>query len=865
MKFFFFLLFRISLRHLLRQKLRTLAALLAIALGASVFSSVRMAIDGAGESFASSVTQVTGRADYHLSAGPEGIPEGLMADFLHHPDILRAAPFSSVYVLPDINNKEGERPFLLMGLDPFLDTSFRQWEPESSGEEENGGISELVTRPGAMLVTQTLARRLGIRHGDSLRVLHGGKPAEMHVAGILEEEGLAMAEAGGLALCDMATFQESTGRYGLVDRMDLRLHAGADKKALEAMLPAGVQMQPATAFRDTGLAMVKAYRMNLLVMGFVSLFVGMFLVYSVVALNAASRSGEVAMLRAMGVAKVSIFLLFITEGLLLGIMGWLFSLPLTLLGYPFLQEGVGKTLETLFFGKGVAAHAFQFQDLWLTLALTLFVAAIAALYPALSAMAVSPKMAMAERGFSDKKTGTGNLRSVTGLGLLVAVPFSAGLPAMDGLPLGGYMAAFFLFGGTALVLPWILARLGPGMALFLGRRFGVSAFLAARQFRESGGRIALAAGALTTAVALFVALSIMITSFRETVRVWVDQSIGGDLFIRSKMAELNDYRYPLSHDLVAQIEELQSWDALGYRRVGLERDGLAFDLEAMDMETLSRYGGFLDVSGTSSDAYFYSGHGPLPLLVSEPALHLHGLDKGQILDFYVDGVSVPFEVKAVVRDFRTRTLALFCDMEALAKKTGKREISGMRLFYKMSSGDGGKEKDAALELLRDQLLKDYGDSVDVVAGLSLRNAVLDIFDETFAVTFVLLAMALGIAGLGIATTMTLRVMVERVGLLTLRSLGASAFQVRSMVRWEAGLLLAFSLVAGLACGFVLSYLLIHGINKQSFGWTFFFALDGLNLLAGILMIFAAGMLAAGPAMALALRGSPAEALREGTS
>ncbi|TYT74925.1 FtsX-like permease family protein [Desulfobotulus mexicanus] len=864
MKFFFFLLFRISLRHLLRQKLRTFAALLAIALGASVFSSVRMAIDGAGESFSSSVTQVTGRADYHLTAGPEGIPEELMADFLHHPDVLAAAPFSSVYVLPDRQDKQGERPFLLMGLDPFLDTSFRQWEPVSS-EEDSGGISELVTRPGAMLVTRSLARRLDLGHGDSLRILHGGKPADMFVAGILEEKGLALAEGGGLALCDMATFQESTGRYGLVDRMDLRLHAGADIMALEAMLPSGVQMQPATVFRDTGLSMVKAYRMNLLVMGFVSLFVGMFLVYSVVALNAASRSREVAMLRAMGAAKASIFLLFITEGLLLGIMGWLFSLPLTLLAYPFLQDGVGKTLETLFFGKGVAAHAFRFKDLWLTLALTLFVAAIAALYPALQATSVSAKRAMAARDFSVRKPGAGKPAVLAGFGLLAAVPLFAGLPALDGLPMGGYLAAFSLFGGTALILPWVLARLGPGMALFLGRSFGVSAFLAARQFRESGGRIALAAGALTTAVALFVALSLMITSFRETVRLWVDQSISGDLFIRSKMAELNDYRYPLSAELVAQIEKLPSWDALGYRRVKLEKNGLVFDLEAMDMDILSRYGGFLDVTGNSSDAYFYSGHGPIPLLVSEPALHLHGLDKGQILDFYVDGVFLQFEVKAIVRDFRTRTLALFCDMEALRHQTGNQEISGMRLFYNKSSGDGGQEKDLALELLRNQLLKDYGDSVDVVAGLSLRNAVLDIFDETFAVTFVLLAMALGIAGLGIATTMTLRVMVERVELLTLRSLGASAFQVRSMVRWEAGLLLAFSLVAGLACGFVLSYLLIHGINKQSFGWTFLFALDGMNLLAGILMIFLAGMLAAGPAMALALRGSPAEALREGAS
>lgn len=863
MRAFFFLLLRVSLRHMIRHRLRTLAALLAIALGASVFSSVRMAIDGAEAGFAASMDRLAGRAEWHVLSGPEGIPESLLASLLHHPDVRAAAPFVAVHVLAGDGQGEGGRPFLLMGLDPFLDLPFRAWRPEGSG---GGGISDLVTRPGALLVTETLARRLELELGEAFTLLHGGKPGKVFVAGILAEEGLALAEDGGLALGDMATFQESTGRFGVLDRIDLILHSGADLSGIESLLPPEVRLVPASDFRQTGLAMVRAYRMNLLVMGFASLFVGMFLVYSVVALNAASRSPEVAMLRALGTTRQSIFFLFLTEGLLLGAWGWLLSLPFTLLGYPLLQEGVGKTLTTLFWGSeaGALSH-LRIPDLLLTLMLTLLVSGLAALQPALQAMALSPKRVLA---VTDTLGGGKKSRKRSlwlGCGLWLLVPLFFRLPAFDGLPLGAYLAAFSLFGGTALFMPWFFARMGPVLARFPGRGLGAPAFLAARQFRESGGRIALAAGSLTTAVALFVALSVMVTSFRETVRVWVEQSIGGDLFVRPKMAEWNGHRYPLPEEVLERLESLEDWDLLGYRRVNIDRDGMVLDLEALDLAMLFRYGDFLAVSGDPRKALSFSGDGALPLMVSEPALNLYGLDTGRRFSLVVDGVTVEVEVVAVVRDFRTRRIAIFCDREALSRKTGRDGLSGLRLFVKKDRGLNAVERQKAVERVQDLLLSDFGDRVDVVAGLLLRRTVLKIFDETFAVTFVLLAMALGIAGLGIATTMTLRVMAERVGLLTLRTLGASRGQIRAMVRWEAGLLLVFSMLAGLGCGAVLSGLLIYGVNRQSFGWTFILTPDLPGLALGLCLIFVAGLLAADPAIAVALRADAAEALREGNA
>jgi putative ABC transport system permease protein len=68
--------------------------------------------------------------------------------------------------------------------------------------------------------------------------------------------------------------------------------------------------------------------------------------------------------------------------------------------------------------------------------------------------------------------------------------------------------------------------------------------------------------------------------------------------------------------------------------------------------------------------------------------------------------------------------------------------------------------------------------------------------------------------------------------------------------------------AGLLCGFCLSYLLVFVINRQSFGWTFFYHVDWGVLALSMPLIFAAALAAALPAARLVLRQSPAALLRE---
>ena len=94
-------------------------------------------------------------------------------------------------------------------------------------------------------------------------------------------------------------------------------------------------------------------------------------------------------------------------------------------------------------------------------------------------------------------------------------------------------------------------------------------------------------------------------------------------------------------------------------------------------------------------------------------------------------------------------------------------------------------------------------------------------------------------------------------------MGASFRQIRTMILWEAVLMVTAGIGVGLVCGFFLSILLNSVINRESFGWTFLYSVDWFSLLTAVPLIFVTALLSALPAARLVFRIQPALVLKEG--
>jgi putative ABC transport system permease protein len=847
-----------SLRHMRRHLGRAITVLFGIALGAAVFTSVRLAVNASLDSFAKSMDLIAGRADHVVTLPGDYVPENLMPKLLNHPAIQNASPVLTTYTRVA---QEDTEPFLLIGFDPILDKPLRDWRVAQKGNQEALVWLELLKEPFNLILSQPLADQYDFNAGDELLLEHVRQKAKFKIIGKLAAEGLALADGGRVALTDIATFQEFTGLFGKVDRIDLRLKAGATSRDLEdirKLLPESVTLNPPSATRESGQGMIHAYQLNLSILSFASLFVGMFLVYSLVALNAASRRQELAILRATGASSYHLFFIFLTEGALFGFVGWLVAIPIGNFLIKYLLHGVSQTISTLFVRVQVEAIAVDFGEMVLSFGATVLIAILAAYQPAREAMEVSPKEALQISQMGMRTRNSPKQLALAGIGCIAVVWPLSRLPAVMGIPLPGYFSIFLLFVGFSLLAPWTLECIGQALSLLLHRLAGVPAYLAGRYVSDGGARTAVSVGALITAVALFTSLVIMIYSFRQTVQLWTDQTIRGDLFLTAKMGEINQFRYPIPQEVIKGLQVFEDKiDIVPNRRFFLTGKNFPYEFELLDVQGFLKYASFIWLRGNPEKIYpmLKRGEG---VIVSEVYSNRAGLNVGDVFRAQVGESFVELPILGIVRDYRTRGGVVFYALSHFQKRYQNVDWGGMRIFFK----DRTQNLDQAVADLRQHIIKRMGDKVDILSGKRLRGAVLQIFDETFAVTTVLLVIALIIAALGIATTLTVMVLERSRQLNTLFAIGASFRQIRLMIFWEAGFMVVIGEVAGVICGFVLSYLLIYVVNRQSFGWTFLYGVDWASLGLSIPLIITTAIAAALPAVKMVFRMPPATLLRE---
>ncbi|MGD9016377.1 MAG: FtsX-like permease family protein [Desulfobacterales bacterium] len=856
---FLILFYRFSCRHILRHRLRSVAVLVGIALGAAVFTGVRLSVRASLDAFTRSVDLVAGDADLAVSRPGGRVPEEIIKPLLEHPQVEAISAFSSVYVRED---RPSSPSFLLIGIDPIMDRQFRSWAAEGEREPAGEGAwSRLMAEPLTMMVGPELAEERDWRKGDAVRLVHAHQTASFRILGRLDAQGLALAQGGRVAICDIATFQEFTGTIGRLDRVDIRTSDRTGAVDLSAVLPEGVRVSRSSAVRESGRGMIRAYQLNLSVLGFASLFVGMFLVYSLISLNAASRRREIAVLRSLGASRRSIFLLFLAEGGVYGLAGWILAIPLGTILIRYLLAGVSQTISTLFVRVVVQAADLSLLEALLSLLVTVGVSLLAALQPAREAMSVTPMEAMSPPADSPAGRTSPTGLALAGLGCIAVVGPLSAMPGLGGAPIPGYLGMLMLFGGFSLLAPlgirWVGRWMSPMSKIF----GGVPALLAARYIRDTGPRTAISVGALITAVALYSALVIMIHSFRTTVDLWVHQTISGDLFLTTRNAEVNQIWEPFSTSEmigISQMAEDAGVDMVPSRRFTLAHGDTPYQIDFLDLAAFHRNGRFIWMKGDPEAAMpaHLRGDG---VVVSEVFANRTGIGYGGRFEAVVDGVELSAPVLGVVRDYRTRGGVVFASLQGFGPAFGGLPWGGVRFFLDPSDGDS----DAAVDRLRDRILDRFGDRFDMMSGRDLRAAVLRIFDETFAVTGVLLLIALSVAALGITTTMTVLVLERTRQFNTILAVGGSGGQARRIILWETVFMVVFGEFAGLVCGFMLSYLLVFVINRQSFGWTFLYSIDYGGLILSLPLILLTALAAALPAVGVAFRHPPAMLLRDG--
>jgi putative ABC transport system permease protein len=836
------LFYRLIVRPLHRDWLRTALTVLAVALGVAVVVAIELAGDAAAGSFRSSIESLVGNADLEVAA-VGGVPdeavgklETLAYPIVVHPRVEgfgeltssgRAVPIIGLDLIGERPDNVGlDQPPLSQGAEPLLDDK-AAWVSEG----------------------------LGFKAGDWIALQVNDATVDYKVRGLLRDAD----NAGGLVLMDIATAQRALGRAGRVDRVLVSVPDNEDltvwEQRLRSEIPAGVEIRREGAQTEGNRKMLEAFRWNLRILSYVALVVGGFLIFNTISVSVVRRRAEIGIVRALGASRSQVLTAFLGEATCFGIAGAVAGMFLGRVMAIGAVRLLGATVQGLYVSSRPGSIALTWSTVMLALLVGMGVALASAASPAREASLVPPVEAMA-RGKREYVARVHTLRDLwIAFGMAAAGAVASLAPPVLGKPFFGYAAALLMIGASAFAIPALVSGLTAASSGGLRRIAGVEAMLASRSLVSSLRRTAVLVAALSTAVAMMTSVAIMVGSFRETVQTWMDDQLVADLYLRPAGDPRADQLPTLNPSLADTIAALPGVAAVDrFREYEISYQGLPATLGSADTRASGDMAKISFISRRATavvDAELRAGD---RAVVSEPFANKHHVRAGDAITLPLGDEQVTFRVVDVFHDYGSEKGMVVVDRATMLRHLPDPAPSGIAVYLK----PGVEVEQARKDVERVTASR----NVLIFSNRNLRAEAMRIFDRTFSITYALEVVAIVVAVVGIAGALLTVVIDRRRELGLLRFLGASVGQVRRLILFEAGLIGVLANVAGLALGAVLSWLLIFVINKQSFGWTIQVHWPVAVLSAAVALVFAATVVSGFYPARIATRLKPIEVVHE---
>jgi len=830
------------LRPLIAEKIRTITTVLGVALGIAVVIAIQLTNQSSVRGFEVALETVAGKTAVEIVGSGTGVDEavipqiGWLRDYGIVSPVIEGSAALVVGDLKELSRRQLEAVKVL-GVDILRDQPFRDYNlldlqrPSEGSSPRSATVAaefntqqflETLTSPQTVIITEKLATRRNYALGDPLRLMIGDRLLSFVVRGILKNEGPARVLDGNFILMDIAAAQLAFDRLGRVDHIDVLLPEGADlDKSLAEIatrLPAGVSAQRPARRGEQVETMLAAFHTNLTALSWIALIVGLFLVYNTVTISVVARRQEIGTLRALGLGRKQVLLLFLGEATALAVFGIALGLGLARLLADAAVTMTSRTVSTLYIAAVAAPPDMNIGHLWIAIAIGLPLSLIAAAVPALEASRVPPTAAMRGHDTLETRVRFKPFPLIAALVFLGIAYALAQLPVVGRRPVFGYMSSFAIVIGGALMVPAIMYGLARAGRQVLRRGLGVEGLLAHANLTSAIPRLSISVAALSVSLSMMVAIAVMIGSFRETVVYWVGQTLQADLFIGPGIRPTVGSEQTVSEDVIETLARHPQVEALDrFRNVDLVYEGNLAVLGAGSYDVVLDHGGLLFKSPANAREELRRAIGQDTVIVSEPFATRYRKRDGDTIEIPTPQGPRPFRIAAVYYDYSSDRGVVVMDRGTFRKYFGELAPSGVAAYLK----PGANPEQVRGEML-DML--DEGHRAFIFSNRTLRNEVLVVFDSTFAITYALELIAIAVAMLGVAGTLLTLVLERRRELSLLRLTGADRRQVRRMVIIEAALIGAVSQGIGLAVGLALSMVLIYVINVQSFGWTIQFHL-----------------------------------------
>ena len=512
------------------------------------------------------------------------------------------------------------------------------------------------------------------------------------------------------------------------------------------------------------------------------------------------RRTEFGLLRSLGATHRQVFGLLVGDVALLGFAGVAVGMPLGYLVARANVDRVSATVSNLYLLEEIHQLIVPPWFFILGAAVGLLGAGLGALMPALELGRRDTRSLLAAFSLHESVGEKAPRLFAAGVVCVLAV-VAIYLVTGDTWRPAGFLQAFLLIVSIPLLAPLLVQTATAHVRVeSFGLIYGVKGL--GRQLQTTP----VAVAALAIAVSMVTGVTTMVSSFRETLDIWIDSTIRADIYVSTPSGRRSGSNAAIDDDV---LERLKRQPAVTHvdrmRQFFAHTNGRRFSLAGVDSNVPRDRARFALLEGEI--------HG-LPrssVLVGEPLARKESLHVGD--DLVVDGPEGPVRlpIAGIYYDYSGELGSAFMHLDTMAEHFGEGPVNNIALYIT-------PESDA--ERVVDELKSHFaGTPINFRSNRGLRERAMLVFDQTFAITRLLRYMSLLIAVCGVALTLIVLARERSAELALYRALGASRLQIFRIYLGKGLGMGVFGITLGSIAGVAFSLILIYVVNRAFFGWT----------------------------------------------
>ena len=780
-------LWRTAWRRVRRRPFQYVIIILGVALGVAMMVSIDLASGSASRAFQLSTDTITGKATHRIVGDVNGLDESIYVQLRVEEGISLSAPVVEGYVLID---ELGDQPIRLVGVDLFAEPPFRDYLIGQAASGANN-LVPFLAEANSIVLAEPIAEKYGVALGDQVSVQSDGNTTSMRIVSLMQpNDDVNRRALSNIIFTDIANAQDVLNMNGRLSHVDLIVEDDAQLTQIQQLLPPTVQLETASARSNAVQQMTAAFELNLTALSLLALVVGMFLIYNTVSFSVIQRRPLFGVLRCLGVTGNQLFRLILAEAAVFGFIGSLIGLVFGVILGRGMVTLVTQTINDLYFVVNVQEVTIPLFSLAKGLVIGMGAAIFASAVPAIEALRTPPQSTLRRSTLESKAKRllpwlvvAWFVLFVLGIGLLL-LPTNSLIVAFAGL--------FAVLFGFALLTPPVTAVLMRMLGWVGSRFFGALGRMAPRDIVRSLSRTSVAIAALMMAVSVVVGVSIMIGSFRQTVTIWLGDTLRADVYLSPPRVNASDNSGVLPQEVVQLAQTfpgVKNSVIARQQEITLPDSGRLVSLVASDGDVSQGERQFVWLSDEQDAVWqkLLAGEG---VLITEPLLRKNGgeLPPEPIAIMTPSGLQT-FPVLGVYYDYTSEQGQIQLGLDTYQTLWQDEAISTMGLFL---------EEGISAENLIDEMSVTLNGRTDVIlqSNKNLRESALVIFDRTFAITAALRLLAIVVAFIGILSALMSLQLEKTRELGMLRATGMTVRQLWQLTLLETGLM---GIVAGFPC------------------------------------------------------------------